>query len=86
MGCWHGCGPVHCGPSRRGWYGPADEDGWYEDVRWPMRHQSTSPPDDRGMREAALEARLDELREDLRRVEAALAGLVRPFGDAPREG
>jgi len=86
MGCWHGCGPVHCGPVPRGWYGPIDEDDWYEDVSWPPRRRARARPGDREMRAASLDERLDQLREELRRVEAALADLGRPVRDAPREG
>jgi hypothetical protein len=71
MGCWHGCGPVHCGPTPRGSYGPADEDVSYQDVPRPPRRRAR--PEDREMRAASLEERLDSLREELRRVEAALA-------------
>ena len=72
MGCWHGCGPVHWGPTR-GWYGAADDDDSPRDVNWPPRRRAHARPEDRDMRAASLEERLDSLREDLRRVEAALA-------------
>ena len=71
MGCWHGCGPVHCGPTPRGWYGPADEDVSCQDVTRPLRRRAR--PENREMRAASLEERLDALREELRRVEAVLA-------------
>jgi hypothetical protein len=73
MGCWHGCGPVHCGPASRGWYGPADEDVAYQDVNRALRRPARARPGNREMRVASLEGRLDELRDELRRVEAALA-------------
>jgi len=73
MGCWHGCGPVHCGPTPPGWYGPAAEDDSYQDVNWALRRRARARPGNREMRAASLEERLNELREELRRVEAALA-------------
>ena len=76
MGCWHGCGPVHCGPKARGWYGPIDDD-WYEEANWPLRRQARARPGDRDTPVASLDARVDQLREELRRVEAALADLGR---------
>ena len=75
MGCWHGCGPVHGGLTPRGWYGPGDEDVSYQDVPRPPRRHARS--EDREMRAASLEERLDALREELRRVEADLAELGR---------
>lgn len=71
MGCWHGGGFVHCGPAARSCWGPADVDDRYPDVTWPRRRRAR--PEDREMRAASLEERLDGLREELRRVEAALA-------------
>jgi hypothetical protein len=76
MGCWHGyhgCGPWYGGPYGPGWYEPAD---WYEEAEWPVRprHRRYRRLD----RESAaqeLEARLDDLREELRRVEAELVSL-----------
>ena len=87
MGCWHGhgCGPAYCGPAPRGWYGPVDEYEWREDADWPLRRRVRERPDDRDMRAASLEARFDELREELRRVEAALENLSRPSGGGPSE-
>jgi hypothetical protein len=40
-------------------------------VNWPLRRRAR--PEDRKMRAASLEERLDSLREELRRIEAALA-------------
>jgi hypothetical protein len=45
-------------------------DDRYSDVTWPRRRRAWA--DDREMRAASLEERLDGLREELRRVEAAL--------------
>jgi len=73
MGCWHGHGSVHCGLTSRGWYGPADEGDWYQDVTWPPRRRARARPEDREMHAASLQERFDGLREELRRVEAALA-------------
>ena len=85
MGCWHGCGPVHCGPAPRGWYGPVDEYDWYDDVNWPMRRRARARPADRETRAASLEAKLQVLREELRRMEAALADLAEPTSAGPSE-
>ena len=91
MGCWHGhgyghgCGPGYYWPAPRGWYGPVDEDDWYEDVNWPLRRRGRGRPIDPEMRAATLETRLEELREELRRVEAALDDLVKPSAAGPSE-
>jgi hypothetical protein len=61
----------------RGSYGPIDEHDCYEDVNWPLRRRARARPGDRDMRAASLDERLDELREELRRVEAALADFGR---------
>ena len=78
MGCWHGghgCGPWHGGPYSPGWYEPAE---WYEEADRPIRRRSrgyrrpereTVPED--------LEMRLDELRDEIRRVENELVSLRR---------
>jgi hypothetical protein len=85
MGCWHGhghgCGPYY-GPVHRGYCGPVYEDDWYEDVNWPLRRRGRARSADPEMRAAALEERLEELREELQRVEAALEGLARPASGA----
>jgi hypothetical protein len=83
MGCRHGYGPGHCGSWHGTWHGPNDAVDWYEDAPWPMRLRRESGV--RSGRAASLEDRLNELREDLRRVEAALADLARPSRDAPRQ-
>lgn len=89
MGCWHGhghgCSPGGYWATPRGWYGPVDEDDWYEEVNWPMRRRPRARPVGREMRTASLEARLEELREELRHVEAALDDLVKPSTAGPSE-
>ena len=95
MGCWHGhgyghgcaraTGPGYYGPAPRGWYGPVDEDDWYEDVNWPLRRRGRGRPVEPEVRAATLEARLEDLREELRRVEAALADLPKRSSEGPSE-
>ena len=83
MGCWHGhgsghgCGPGYCGPPR-GWYGPVDECDRYDDVDRRLRRPFRERAGERRSGEESLEARLEDLREELRRVESALADLSRP--------
>jgi hypothetical protein len=76
MGCWHGghgCGPWYGGPSGRSWYGPED---WYAEADWPIRRRYRRQGRlDREMAADELEARLAELRDEVGRVEAELAGL-----------
>lgn len=86
MGCWHGqghyghgCGPWHDGPyvpSRYGpvdWFGPAD---WDEEFERPIRRRRRSSRYLEGAPAGEeLEARLDELRAEIKRVEANLAEL-----------
>lgn len=85
MGCWHGyhrCGPWFEDPYSRGWYGPAD---WYEGgAPRPWRHRRSWRLD-RETAADALEARLEELRDELRAVEDDLARLraAGPAGDRP---
>ncbi len=79
MSCWHGghgCGPWYGGRCGPGWSGETD---WYGEADWPMRRpyrRSRRPepetPDDE------LEARLDALREEVRRVKAELMNLRGP--------
>jgi hypothetical protein len=73
---WHSCGPWSGPPYSRGWYGPPD---WYEEADWPIRGRSRRyrRPDPETAAEE-LETRLEELREEVRRVEAELGHLVRP--------
>lgn len=76
MSCWHGwhgCGPWHAGPYWPGWREPPE---WYADPGWTAgpRYRRGRVPD-RGSDVADLEARLAELREEMRRIEAELLGL-----------
>ena len=85
MGCWHGCGH-YCGwPSPHGWYGPPmAESDWPEETAWPVRRRyRRGQPIDPERAAASLEARLEELRVELRRVEAALADLRRGEAASP---
>jgi hypothetical protein len=71
-GGYHGCGPRYgpmCGP---GWYEPAD---WYKEAVPPFprrrryrRFERQAPADE-------LEARLADLRDEVRRVESELSEL-----------
>lgn len=80
---WHGCGPSYGPPHGRGWYGPQD---WYEEADWPIRGRPRPyrriDPETAG---EEFEARLEELREEVRRVEAEVAHLVRPGQSAAGE-
>lgn len=69
MGCWHG--PHGCGP----WYGgPYAE--WSDEMDWPIRRRvRRARRGDQEMAADELEARLDELRDELRRVQAELENL-----------
>jgi hypothetical protein len=74
MGCWHGgyhgCGPWHGWGYGPGWYDPAD---WAEEADWPIRRRYRRYR--RVERETdtdELEARLADLREEVRRAEAEL--------------
>jgi hypothetical protein len=79
---WHGCGPWYGPTYDRGWYGPTD---WYEEAGPPLRSRRYR----RSERDASadeLEARLADLREEVRRVESQVAGLRRQeesAGEAP---
>jgi len=79
MGCWHGwhgCGPAYGPPYGGGWYGPPD---WYEEPEWPMRRRYRgSARIDREQATEELEARLEELRTEMRRMEAELIELRGP--------
>jgi len=87
MSCWHGwhgCGPAYGWPGSWRGYGPPDvEPDWCEDVSWPMpRRRRRERPADRETAVSSLEARLEELRAELRRVEAALEEIQRPGAEA----
>jgi hypothetical protein len=70
---WHGCGPWAYGPYAGPRYEPAD---WYEEADWPLRGRARRY---RAMEHdaapEALEARVDELRDEIRRLEAELVNL-----------
>ncbi len=84
MGCWHGhghgCGPGYYWPVPRGSY-PPEESEWFGDVNWPLRRRYRERASERTLRVDDLEMRLDELREEMRRIEAALVDLRRPAAD-----
>jgi hypothetical protein len=75
MNCWHGCGPCHVvyrpGRWAAPYWDPYDED---ELVVLPRRRGRGSVRDREGMAQS-LEARLEDLRTELERVQAALAEL-----------
>lgn len=81
MGCWHGwhgCGPRYAGPYAPSghecadWYGPAEWEGEFDrPVRRRMRRRRPADMD----ASEDLQARLDELKVEIERVQAALAGL-----------
>jgi hypothetical protein len=76
MGCWHdrhGCGSWYPGPYGRAWYGPPD---WYEGYARPMpRRYRGQARIDRAQATEELEARLEELRTEMQRMEAELMEL-----------
>ncbi len=78
MGCWHGHGHRGCydWPSPRGWYGPGYED-LDDEPDWVPRRRSRvrSTVDEAGTAQA--DARLDEMGEQLRRLEAVIAELAK---------
>jgi len=89
VGCWHGwhdghgCAPWHRAPFDRAWYGPVD---WYDEADWPTwRPSRRGSRPDRAAPAEAIEARLDELREEMSRLEADLEDLrgVRPAAGRP---
>lgn len=81
MGCshgWHGahgCGPAYAGPHDRGWCDPGD---WYEAADGPIRRPRRARRSDPEVDVEDLEARLEQLRESVRRVEAELESLRGP--------
>lgn len=88
MSCGHGCGPWSHWPPPD-WYGrPTRERDWYEDEEDAprgrrRRRDRTSEPE---LAAASLEARLDELHEELQRVETALRELSRPGTETSTPG
>ena len=78
---WHGCGPWYGPDYGPDWYGPAD---WVEGPsRAPRRPRYRRLEDAEAGED--LEARIAELRDEVRRVEAKLADL-RDQEDATLEG
>ena len=70
---WHVCGPWYGGPYGEGLREPAE---WYEEADWPIRrHSRRYRRPERGAGTEDLEARLAELRNEVRRVEAELMSL-----------
>lgn len=82
MGCWHGwhgCGPPYGVPYARGWCEPGE---WYEEAGWPARRRDRRPQRlDPETAVDELELRLDELRDEMRRLETELLNL-RGAGEA----
>jgi hypothetical protein len=75
MGCWHGwhgCGPCCGPPGGPGWYEPAD---WYEEAGPPIGRRRRYRRFERGPSADELEARLADLRGEMRRVESELSEL-----------
>lgn len=90
MSCWHGwhgCGPWPAWAGPRVAYGPPDlEAEWWEDVDWPMRRRRRwERGPDRESATVSLEARLEELHAELRRVETALEELRRAGRESTAE-
>lgn len=90
MSCWHGgCGSWHGWPPPRGWYGPpVDEADLYEfeERQTGRRRRRRERPMESEAATASLEARLDELQDQLRRVEAALSELRRTSDESAEPG
>lgn len=70
---WHGCGPWYGPPNAPGWYEPAD---WYEEIP-SFRRRRQYRRFERETSAAELEARLGELRDEVRRMESELSDLRR---------
>jgi hypothetical protein len=79
---WHGCGPWYGPPYASGWYEPAD---WYEEAGPPFRGRRRYRRFEREAPADELEARLADLRDEVRRVESELSELRRRE-DAAAEG
>lgn len=83
MSCWHGwhgCGPWYGPPYAPGWYEPAD---WYEEAAPVFRRRGRYRRFEREAPADELEARLAELRDEVRRVESELSELRRREEAAP---
>lgn len=76
MGCWHGCGPYHLVYRHGRWVDPY-WDPYDDDDELPVipRRSRRSAGRNRETVAQSLEARLEDLREELERVQAALAEL-----------
>jgi hypothetical protein len=78
MGCWHGgfhgCGPWYGAPYGAGWYEPVD---WYEEAPAVPRRHRRYRRFERNASAEDLEARLADLRDEMRRVESDLSDLRR---------
>jgi hypothetical protein len=78
MGCWHGgyhgCGPWYGPPYGAGWYEPVD---WYEEAPAFSRRRRRYRRFEREASAEDLEARLADLRDEVRRVESELSDLRR---------
>ena len=79
---WHGCGPWYGPPYGPGWYDPAD---WYEEAAPVLRRRGRYRRFEREAPADELEARLAELRDEVRRMESELSELRRR-DDAAAEG
>jgi hypothetical protein len=79
---WHGCGPWYGPPYGPGWYDPA---GWYEEPAPAFRRRGRYRRFERELPTDELEARLADLRDEVRRVESELSELRRRE-DAAAEG
>jgi uncharacterized small protein (DUF1192 family) len=77
MGCWHGCAPWHGSPYRHGWYVDPRWDPYaYEDELPMVRRGRRGGRDaDRAITAETLEARVDDLRDEIERLQATLAKL-----------
>jgi hypothetical protein len=76
MGCWHGCGPYHV-VYRHGRWAEPYWDAFDDEDELPVipRRRRRRGGRDREAIAQSLEARLEDLREELERVQAALAEL-----------
>jgi hypothetical protein len=84
MGCWHGCGHRYGPPYGIAWGEPVE---WYDPVMRPPRRRRRFDPEEVA---DELEARLEALHDEVRRVESELVSLRRtresPAGGPPSGG
>jgi hypothetical protein len=84
MSCWHGgyhgCGPWYGPAYGAGWYGPAD---WYEEAGPAFRRRRRYRRYEPEASADELEARLADLRDEMRRLESELSDLRRQEESAP---